>query len=162
MTRKGHPRWLYFFAKMAPPQDSQPPRAGGYSSTEWREGYPVSCRVIILYTNALFGHGLRSLLVRQGGFEVPVVAAKDADLATAVREHHPDVIIVEGEELSPGNARALLDAAWGEPRVRVVNVRNDAKQPTVWRAVAIAPEGQESAAEALERALTIGTDAAER
>ncbi len=113
----------------------------------------MSCRVIILYTNALFGHGLRSLLARQGGFEVPVVAAKDADLATAVREHRPDVIIVEGEGLSPGNARALLEAAWGEPRVRVVNIRNDAKQPTLWRAVTVVPEGQESAAEALERAL---------
>jgi DNA-binding NarL/FixJ family response regulator len=122
----------------------------------------VSCRVIILYTNALFGHGLHSLLARREGFEVPVVAPKDADLAAAVREHRPDVIIVEGEGLSPGNARALLEAAWGEPRVRVVNIRNDAKQPTVWRAVTVVPEGQESAAEALERELTLGGDAAER
>ncbi|HSB79442.1 MAG TPA: hypothetical protein VLM91_11665 [Candidatus Methylomirabilis sp.] len=122
----------------------------------------MSCRVIILYTNALFGHGLQSLLARREGFEVPVVAPKDADLATAVREHRPDVIIVEGEGLSPANARALLEAAWGEPRVRVVNIRDDPRQPTVWRAVAVAPEGQESATEALERALTAGADPAER
>jgi DNA-binding NarL/FixJ family response regulator len=138
---------------MAPPQDSQSSRSGGYFYTQWGEGEHVSCRVIILYTNALFGHGLHSLLTRQGGFEVPVVAPKDADLATAVREYRPDVIIVEGEGLSPGNARALLEAAWGEPRVRVVNIRDDARQPTVWRAVTIVPEGQESAAEALERVL---------
>ena len=122
----------------------------------------MSCRVIILYTNALFGHGLRSLLDRCGGFEIPLVAPKDSDLGTAIRAHHPDVIIVEGEGLSPGNARALLEAAWGEPRVRVVNIRDDARQPTVWRAVAVAPEGQESAAEALERVLMAGVDAAER
>jgi hypothetical protein len=113
----------------------------------------VSCRVIILYTNALFGRGLQSLLARQGGFDLPLVTPKDADLAAAIQAHHPDVIIVEGEGLSPGNARALLEAAWGEPRVRVVNIRNEAKQPTLWQAVTVVPQGQESAAEALERAL---------
>ncbi len=114
----------------------------------------MGCRVIILYTNALFGHGLRSLLTRRGGFEVPLVAPKDWDLAAAVATYRPEAIIVEGEGLSPENARALLEAAWGEPRVRVVNIRGDARQSTVWRAVAIVPEGQESAAEALERVLT--------
>ena len=122
----------------------------------------MSCRVIILYANALFGHGLRSLLARHGEFEVPLVLSKDADLAAAVRSHHPDVIIVEGERLSSRNARALLEAAWGEPRVRVVNVRGDATQPTVWRAVAVVPEGQESAADALERVLAAGAGAAGR
>jgi DNA-binding NarL/FixJ family response regulator len=120
----------------------------------------MSCRVIILYTNALFGHGLRSLLVQRGEFEVRLVAAQTADLAAAVRVHRPDVIIVEGNELSSRNARALLKAAWGEPRVRVVNVRADSTQPSVWRAVAVVPEGQESAAEALERILTAGTNPA--
>jgi len=113
----------------------------------------VSCRVIILYTNALFGHGLRSLLARHEGFEVPQVMSKDMDLAAAVRAHRPDVIIVEGESLPSRNAQALLEAAWGEPQVRVVNVRGDGRQPTLWRAVAVAPQGQESAADALERAL---------
>ena len=122
----------------------------------------MSCRVIILYTNALFGHGLRSLLARQEGFEVQAVIPKDADLAAAVRAHHPDVIIVEGEALTPRNARALLEAAWREPRVCVVNVREDAAPPTLWRAVAVVPEGQESAADALERVLAAGADAAER
>lgn len=122
----------------------------------------MSCRVIILYTNALFGHGLRSLLARHGGFEVPLVASKEADLAAAVRAHRPEVIIVEGEGLSPRNARALLEAAWGAPRVRVVNIRDDAAQPTVWRAVAVVPEGQESAAEALERVLAARADAPEQ
>ena len=121
----------------------------------------MSCRVIILYANALFGHGLRSLLARHGGFEVPVVMSKDADLAGAVRKHRPDVIIVEGEGLSSRNARALLEAAWGEPQVRVVNVRDDATQPTVWRAVTVVPEGQESAADALERVLAAGAESAE-
>ena len=121
----------------------------------------MSCRVIILYTNALFGHGLRSLLARHGGFEVPLVMSKDADLAAAVRAHRPDVIIVEGEGLSSRNARALLEAAWGAPRVRVVNIRDDATQPTVWRAVAVVPQGQESAADALERALAVRADAGE-
>ena len=122
----------------------------------------MSCRVIILYTNALFGHGLRSLLARHEGFEVPLVLPKDADLATAVRAHRPDVIIVEGEKLSARNARALLEAAWGEPRLRVVNIRDATTQPTVWRAVAVVPHGHESAAEALERILVAGADAAER
>lgn len=121
----------------------------------------MSCRVIILYTNALFGHGLRSLLDRHGGFEVPAVIPKGADLAAAVRLHRPEVIIVEGEVLTPRNARALLEAAWGEPRVRVVNVREDATQPTVWRAVAVAPRGQESAADALERALAAAVETGE-
>jgi DNA-binding NarL/FixJ family response regulator len=122
----------------------------------------VSCRVIILYANALFGHGLRSLLARHGGFEVPLVMAKDADLAAAVRAHRPDVIIVEGEGLSSRNARALLEAAWGEPRLRVVNIRDDATEPTVWRAVAVVPQGQESAADALERVLAASADAGDR
>jgi DNA-binding NarL/FixJ family response regulator len=122
----------------------------------------VSCRVIILYTNALFGHGLRSLLARHGGFEVPLVLSKDADLATAVRAHRPDVIIVEGEGLSARNARALLEAAWGEPRLRVVNIRDATTQPTVWRAVAVVPRGQESAADALERFLASSAEAPER
>ena len=113
----------------------------------------VSCRVIILYTNALFGYGLRSLLDRRGDFEIPLVTPKDADLAAAVRAHRPDVIIVEGNGLSPGNARALLEAAWGEPRSRVVNIQEDGSSPTLWQAVAVVPQGQESAAEALERAL---------
>ncbi len=121
----------------------------------------MNCRVIILYTNALFGHGLRSLLARQGGFEVPLVMSKEADLAAAVRAHRPDVIIVEGEGLSSRNARALLEAAWGEPRVRVVNIRDDAAQPIVWRAVTVVPEGQESAAEALERVLVAQSAACE-
>ncbi len=125
-------------------------------------GQGVSCRVIILYTNALFGHGLQSLLARQGEFEVPAVIPKDADLAAAVRAHHPDVIIVEGEGLSSRNARALLGAAWGEPSVRVVNIRGDVTPPTVWRAVAVVPEGQESAADALERVLAAGAEAGER
>ena len=122
----------------------------------------MSCRIIILYTNALFGHGLRSLLARHGGFEVALVIPKDGDLAAAVRVHRPDAIIVEGEGLSSRNARALLDAAWGEPRVRVVNIRDDATQPTLWRAVAVVPEGQESAADALERILAAQVDAPER
>ena len=122
----------------------------------------MSCRVIILYTNALFGHGLRSLLIKQGGIEVPLVISKDADLAAAVRTHRPDGIIVEGEQLSPRNARALLEAAWGEPRVRVVNIRGAATQPTVWRAVTVVPQGQESAADALERVLAGGLDATGR
>lgn len=113
----------------------------------------VSCRVIILYTNAMFGHGLRSLLARRGGFDVPLVTPKDSDLADAVRTHRPDVIIVEGEGLSPGNARALLEAAWTEPRARVVNIRHDVSSPTLWQAVTVVPQGQESVAEALERAL---------
>lgn len=117
----------------------------------------MSCRVIILYTNALFGHGLQSLLARRGGFEVPFVAPKDTDLATAVRAHHPDVIIVEGEGLSPGNSRALLEAAWTEPRARVVNIRDDVASPTLWQAVTVVPQGKESAAEALERALEART-----
>ncbi len=125
-------------------------------------GPDVSCRVIILYTNALFGHGLRSLLARHGGFEVPLVQPKDADLAAAVRGHRPDVIIVEGEGLSSRNARALLEAAWGEPRLRVVNIRDAATQPTVWRAVAVVPRGQESAADALERFLASSPDGPER
>ncbi len=123
-------------------------------------GQDVSCRVIILYTNALFGHGLRSLLVQHGGFEVPLVAGRQTDLAAAIRAHCPDVIIVEGDGLSSRNARALLKAAWGEPRVRVVNVRADSTQSSVWRAVTVVPEGRESAAEALERVLASGTDAA--
>jgi DNA-binding NarL/FixJ family response regulator len=122
----------------------------------------VSCRVIILYANALFGHGLRSLLARHGGFEVPHVMSKDADLAAAVRAHRPDVIIVEGEGLSSRNARALLEAAWGEPRLRVVNIRDNATEPTVWRAVAVVPQGQESAADALERVLAASADAGDR
>ncbi len=117
--------------------------------------------MIILYTNALFGHGLRSLLNKQRGFEVPLLMSKDADLADAVRAHHPDVIIVEGEQLSAQNAQALLEAAWGEPRVRVVNIRDAATQPTVWRAVTLVPQGQESVADALERVLAAGVDAAE-
>jgi DNA-binding NarL/FixJ family response regulator len=125
-------------------------------------GADVNCRIIILYTNALFGHGLRSLLARHGGFEVPLVQPKDADLASAVRGHRPDVIIVEGEGLSSRNAQALLEAAWGEPRLRVVNIRDAATQPTVWRAVAVVPRGQESAADALERFLASGAEAAER
>jgi chemotaxis response regulator CheB len=125
-------------------------------------GDVVSCRVIILYTNALIGHGLRSLLARHGEFEVPLVQPKDADLATAVRVQHPDVIIVEGEGLSAGNARALLEAAWGEPRLRVVNIRSGLTQPTVWRAVTVVPQGQESAAEALERVLVGGAETTER
>jgi DNA-binding NarL/FixJ family response regulator len=125
-------------------------------------GKIVSCRVIILYTNALFGHGLRSLLARHGGFEVPLVLSKDADLATAVRLQCPDVIIVEGERLSARNARALLEAAWGEPRLRVVNIRDATTQPTVWRAVAVVPEGQESAADALERFLATSAEDLER
>lgn len=122
----------------------------------------MSCRVIIVYTNALFGHGLQSLLTRHGGFEVPLVLSKEADLAAALRVHRPEAIIVEGEGLSPRNARALLEAAWGEPRVRVVNIRDDAAPPTVWRAAAVVPEGQESAAEALERVLVARADPAER
>ena len=122
----------------------------------------MSCRVIILYANALFGHGLRSLLARHGGIEVPLVMSKDADLAAALRVHRPDAIIVEGEGLSSRNSRALLEAAWGEPRVRVVNIRDNATQPTVWRAVAVAPQGQESAADALERVLATSADAPER
>jgi DNA-binding NarL/FixJ family response regulator len=121
----------------------------------------VSCRVIIFYTNALFGHGLRSLLARHGGFEVPLVASKEADLAAAVRAYRPEAIIVEGEGLSGRNARALLEAAWGEPRVRVVNIRDEAAPPTVWRAAAVVPEGQESAAEALERVLGAPADVEE-
>ena len=119
----------------------------------------MSCRVIILYANALFGHGLRIFLARHGGFEVSTVLPKDGDLAKAVRAHRPDVIIVEGERLSARNARALLQAAWGEPRVRVVNIRGNAGEPTVWRAVAVVPQGQESAADALERVLTSSSDA---
>ncbi len=122
----------------------------------------MACRVIILYTNALFGHGLRNLLARQAEFEIPTVLPKDADLASAVRVHHPDVLIVEGEKLSARNARALLEAAWGEPRLRVVSIPGDARQPIVWRAVAVVPRGQESAAEALERILKCSTDAADR
>jgi DNA-binding NarL/FixJ family response regulator len=122
----------------------------------------MSCRVIILYTNALFGHGLRSLLSRQKEFEVPLVMSRDADLAAAIRTHHPDVIILEGERLSSPNAQALLEAAWGEPRVRVVNIRGAATQPTVWRAVTVVPQGQESAADALERVLAATADSAER
>ncbi len=55
----------------------------------------MSCRVIILYTNALFGHGLRSLLARHGEFEVPLVMPKSADLAAAVRAHRPDVLVLD-------------------------------------------------------------------
>jgi len=44
----------------------------------------------------------------------------------------------------------------------VVNIRDDATQPTVWRAVTVVPEGQESAADALERVLAAGADALER
>ncbi len=120
----------------------------------------MSCRAIILYTNALFGHGLRSLLIRRGGVEIPLVAPKDVDLAAAVTGHRPDVIILEGEGLSPENARALLEAAWGEPQVRVVNIRDEAAPPTLWQAVAVVPRGQESAADALERALAARADAA--
>ncbi len=119
----------------------------------------MNCRIIILYTNALFGHGLRSVLTRHGGFEVPLLLSKDDDLADAVRLHRPHAIIVEGEELSARNARALLQAAWGEPRLRVVNVRGMAGKPTVWRAVAVVPRGQESAAEALGRILASNSDA---
>ncbi len=130
------------------------------SREDRRTGWAVSCRVIILYTNALFGHGLKSLLLRRGEFHVPLVAAQSADLAAAVRLHQPDVIIVEGDGLSSRNARALLKVSWGEPRVRVVNVRADSARPSVWRAVTVVPEGQESAAEALERILATGTDSA--
>ena len=122
----------------------------------------MPCRVIILYTNALFGHGLRSLLTRHREFEVPTVLPKEGDLATAVRVHHPDVIIVEGERFSARNARALLEAAWGEPRLRVVNIYGSAGQSTVWRAVAVVPQGQESAADALERILASSAEASER
>lgn len=101
-------------------------------------------------------------MARQEGFEVPRVMPKSADLAAAVRTHRPDVIIVEGEGLSSRNARALLEAAWGEPRVRVVNIRGDSTELTVWRAVAVVPEGQESAADALERVLTGVADAGAR
>jgi DNA-binding NarL/FixJ family response regulator len=125
-------------------------------------GSDVSCRVIILYTNALFGHGLRSLLAQHGGFEVPLVLSKDSELASAVRLHRPDVIIVEGEKLSARNARVLLEAAWGEPRLRVVNIRDATTQPTVWRAVTVVPQGQESAADALERFLASSAEAPER
>ncbi len=148
---------------MAPLQDSHPPWDGGYSLAKASgRGADVSCRVIILYANALFGHGLRSLLARHGGFEIPLVLPKDADLATAVRVQRPDVIIVEGEGLSARNARALLEAAWGEPRLRVVNIRDATTQPTVWRAVAVVPRGQESAADALERFLASSAEAPER
>ena len=122
----------------------------------------MSCRVVILYANALFGHGLRIFLARHGEFEVSTVLPKDGDLAKAVRAHRPDVIIVEGERLSARNARALLQAAWGEPRVRVVNIRGNAGEPTVWRAVTVVPRGQESAADALERFLSSSAEASER
>ena len=98
---------------MARLQDSHTLGDSGYSSAKASgRGADVSCRVIILYANALFGHGLRSLLVRHGEFEIPLVLPKDADLAPAVRDHRPDVIIVVGELLSARIARALLEAAW--------------------------------------------------
>jgi len=125
-------------------------------------GKVVSCRVVILYANALFGHGLRSFLARHGEFEVSTVLPRDADLAEAVQAHRPNVIIVEGEGLPERNARALLQAAWGEPRLRVVNIYGDAGQSIVWRAVAVVPQGQESAAEALERILASNSDAVAR
>lgn len=125
-----------------------------------RMGITVSSRVIILYTNALFGHGLRSLLARQEGFEVCLLMSKEGDLAAAVRAHRPDIIIVEGGRLSSRNARALLEAAWGEPHARVVNIRDDTAAPTLWQAVTVVPRGQESAADALERALAASADAA--
>ena len=119
----------------------------------------MSCRIIIVYSNPLFGHGLRSLLTRDAEFEVPVAMPEDGDLAAAVRAHRPDGIIVEGKGLPPCNSQALLEAALGEPRVRVVNVRIDATPLILWRPVAVVPQGQESVAEALKRALTGPADA---
>jgi DNA-binding NarL/FixJ family response regulator len=112
-------------------------------------------RIVIAYKTGLLGRGLQSLLGDTGSFEVVALFGGAEELAATIRDHAPHVIIVENGALSPENAQAVFNAALEDPHASVLSVSLDAAQPTLWRALGVVAEGDETLVDALRRHLTV-------
>jgi DNA-binding NarL/FixJ family response regulator len=77
-------------------------------------------RVVIADDHTLFRQGIRELLSTDENFEVVGEGATGADAVQLVREHHPDVILLDVEMPGPGPTATVKWLHRAAPNTRIV------------------------------------------
>ena len=82
--------------------------------------------VLIFYENPLFAEGLASLLRREPYLEVVEVASRSRGAWSRLRSMQPDVVIVEGRDVTRG-AASVLRGLKGVAKVWIIGANLDEK-----------------------------------